>query len=241
LTDREGYVVDTQFFGSDPHGQWLTTLQPIGIDAEPLGLDPLGWYLACRNRFTGSNVPFYVGWSRRSRGDVESHLRGVSMSSSVVTVRAAGSSATTVSTLQLYLLRGAYLLLVLGLGGSVWPAVLAHTSWRLTLSPWVGVGNSLLAALALLAVLGLRYPLRMLPLLFLEVTWKTIWLIAVALPLWRQHGAIDADTAETIRACLMGVVFIFLIPWRYVYSSYVLGAGDRWRQGSPVLPARVQR
>lgn len=35
------------------------------------------------------------------------------MSSSVVTVRAAGSSTTTVSMLQLYLLRGAYLLLVL--------------------------------------------------------------------------------------------------------------------------------
>jgi len=154
------------------------------------------------------------------------------MSSISMAVPDSGASAPDVSTPQLYLLRAAYLILVLGLGSTVWPAMIAHTTWTLTLSPWRGVGNSLLAALGLLATLGLRYPLKMLPLLFFEVTWKTIWLIAVALPLWRQHGAIDADMAETIRACFMGVVFLFLIPWRYVYSTLVQGAGDRWRSES---------
>jgi hypothetical protein len=151
------------------------------------------------------------------------------MSSNSVVVPTSRASAPEVSTVQLYLLRAGYLILVLGLGTTVWPAMIAHTTWTLTLSPWRGVGNSLLAALALLAALGVRYPLKMLPLLFFEVTWKAIWLIAVALPLWRRHGTIDADMAETIRACLMGVVFLFLIPWRYVYSSFVQGAGDRWK------------
>ncbi len=134
-----------------------------------------------------------------------------------------------VSLVQLYLLRVAYLLLVVGLGTSVWPAMLHHVPWALTLSPWNGVGNSMLAAMALLAILGLRYPLKMLPLLFFEIAWKAIWLIAVALPLWQSHEQIGADVAETIRACLMAVIFPLVIPWRYVLDNFALNAGDRWR------------
>jgi hypothetical protein len=37
-----------------------------------------------------------------------------------------------------------------------------------------GVVRSVLAAVSLLAVLGIRYPLKMLPLLFFELVWKTI-------------------------------------------------------------------
>jgi hypothetical protein len=134
-----------------------------------------------------------------------------------------------VSLVQLYLLRVAYLLLVVGLGTSVWPAMLHHVPWALTLSPWNGVGNSMLAAMALLAILGLRYPLKMLPLLFFEIAWKAIWLIVVALPLWQSHEQIGADVAETIRACLMAVIFPLVIPWRYVLDNFALNAGDRWR------------
>jgi hypothetical protein len=134
-----------------------------------------------------------------------------------------------VSLLYLYLLRAAYLLLIIGLGTSVWPALLAHQSWPLTLSPWRGIGTSLIAALPLLAILGLRYPLKMLPLLLFEVTWKAIWLIAVALPPWLNHSAIDADMAATTQACLMAVVFLFVIPWRYVFDNFVQQRGDRWR------------
>jgi hypothetical protein len=134
-----------------------------------------------------------------------------------------------VSPVSLYLLRAAYALLVVGLGLTVWPAVIQRVAWPLTLSPWYGVGDSLLAALSLLAILGLRYPLKMLPLLFFEMTWKAIWLLAVALPMWATHAPIDAATAATIQACLMAVIFPFLIPWRYVAGTFVLQPGDRWR------------
>ena len=144
-------------------------------------------------------------------------------------VPASRAPSHQVSLVHLYLLRGAYLLLVVGLSTSVWPALFAHTSWPLTLSPWRGIGTSMVAALPLLALFGLRYPLKMLPLLIYEVTWKTIWLLAVALPVWLSHGVIDDDLAATIKACLMILPFYLIIPWRYVFTTFVRQPGDRWK------------
>lgn len=132
---------------------------------------------------------------------------------------------TGVPLWRLYALRSGYLLLVVGLGTQIWPAMFGHAH------PWElmhGVVNCMLAALSALAVLGLRYPLRMLPLLFFELAWKIIWLTAVALPLWRA-GTMDADTVATAQACLMAVIFPILIPWRHVIAKYVTAPGDRWR------------
>ena len=75
----------------------------------------------------------------------------------------------------------------------------------------------MLAALSALAVLGLWRPLAMLPLLLFEVAWKAIWLVAVAGPLYAAHIA-DAATVETTWECLLGVVFLLVIPWDYVAS-----------------------
>ncbi len=132
-----------------------------------------------------------------------------------------GGELTEVSVFRLYLLRALYLLIAVGLGPTIWPQVIHHP---LTMH---GSTSSLLAAVGVLAVLGIRYPLQMLPLLFFEMVWKTIWLVAVALPLWSAHR-IDADTAESIRACLMGIIVPIVIPWRYVFENYVKKHGDRW-------------
>lgn len=56
-----------------------------------------------------------------------------------------------------------------------------------------GVVACLLTAMSLLAFLGLRYPIRMLPILLFEVTWKVIWIAAVALP----HLVADDINAAT--------------------------------------------
>jgi len=126
---------------------------------------------------------------------------------------------------RLYALRAGYLLLVLGLGSVVWPGVIHHDK------PWElmqGVVHCMLAAMSALALLGLRYPLRMLPLLFFEIAWKAIWLLVVALPAWRAHQ-MGPDTLETAFECLMAVVFLVVIPWGYVAANYGFGRGDRWR------------
>jgi len=86
----------------------------------------------------------------------------------------------------------------------------------------------LLAGLGATAALGLRYPVQMLPVLLFELVWKAIYLTAFALPLWSAHQ-ITAAVAEDIKACLMVVIFIPLIPWGYVFAHYVLKHGDRWK------------
>lgn len=130
-----------------------------------------------------------------------------------------------VSLFRLYTLRACYFILAAGLGTYYWPSVIQHTS---QFAAAEGIRYALLAGLGLTAVLGLRYPLRMVPLLLFELTWKAIYLVAFALPLWRAHQ-IDAAVAADIQAVLMVVIFVPLIPWRYVYGQYVVSRGDRWR------------
>jgi hypothetical protein len=136
-----------------------------------------------------------------------------------------GAPARQVSLLRLYALRAVYLLIAVAMGGQIWPLIFHHRPWELM----HGVADCMLAAITALALLGVRYPLKMLPLLFVEMAWKSIWLLAVALPIWRSGQAFDADTAETVKACLMGVIFPLVIPWRYVFAHYVRAPGDRWR------------
>lgn len=131
---------------------------------------------------------------------------------------------TQISLSRLYALRAGYLLIAGGLAATVWPLVITHPpQWPLMNS----VVCSLLAALAVLAAIGIRCPLQMLPVLLFELTRKTIWLIAVALPLW-SADQMDARTWETVTDCLPAVILIPLIPWRYVISEYVTKPGDRW-------------
>ena len=126
---------------------------------------------------------------------------------------------------RLYMLRAMYLLMAVGLGLTIWPTILNHKpEWPL----WNGVGCALLGAIGLLAWVGLRHPLKMLPLLFVELAWKAIWLLAVALPLW-SAGQLDPRTAETVRDCLLVILVPIVIPWPYVWRHYVRAPGERWR------------
>ena len=134
-----------------------------------------------------------------------------------------------VSLFRLYLLRALYLLIVVGLGIVQWPEVInqfiqQENSWELM----DGVVACMLTAFSVLSILGLRYPLQMLPLLLWELVWKSIWLIVVALPLW-SAGQMDESTWATAYACLMVVIVPFVIPWRFVFAHYVKKRGDRWR------------
>jgi hypothetical protein len=133
-----------------------------------------------------------------------------------------------VSTFRLYLLRAMYVFTVVGLAIEKLPALL-HPA---TLSPGDSVILSVLGATALLAVLGIRYPIKMLPLLFFEFVWKVIWILVFGLPLLLS-GGLDPNVSfggtESLIACLVGVVLVPLVmPWGYVFKHYLKVPGDRW-------------
>ncbi|MGZ3196751.1 MAG: hypothetical protein ACXU60_06600 [Croceibacterium sp.] len=132
-------------------------------------------------------------------------------------------SAGDVSLVRLYVLRATYLLLAAGLGATIVPVLLRHEPTAR------GVIPSLLGAVWLLAFVGLRYPLQMVPLLMFEFAWKTIWLIAFGLPQW-SSGQLPPTFAEDFRAIAAGVILMpIVIPWGYVYRHYGKRAADRWR------------
>ncbi len=130
-----------------------------------------------------------------------------------------------VSLLRLYTLRLCYLILAGGIGTFFWPYIIHHTSeFAIT----EGIRFSLLGGLGLAAILGIRYPVQMIPLLLFELIWKGIYLVAFALPLWSAHQINDAVAAD-IQSVLMVVIFIPLIPWGYVFRNYIVKRGDRWK------------
>jgi hypothetical protein len=127
---------------------------------------------------------------------------------------------------RLYLLRFGYLVMAVGLAATKWPLLINHDG------PWPlfeGVEICMLVALSLLSFLGLRYPIRMLPILLFEIGWKTIWVAVVVLPLW-VSDQLDQATADVFYTCLVVLIVIAVIPWRYVFRQYVVKQGDPWRR-----------
>src|SRR5467141_3850147 len=131
-----------------------------------------------------------------------------------------------VSTVRMYAMRLVYLLNFVGLGLMAWPAVLSPAK---PLGLLDGVAFSFWAALSALAGLGVRYPLQMLPLLLLQLFYKSVWLVAVALPL-RSAGQWDSRATGLTRTFVIPVVIdLLVIPWAYVYANYIKKPGDSWR------------
>jgi hypothetical protein len=124
---------------------------------------------------------------------------------------------------RLTLMRAGYLLMGLGLALVKWP-LLTDAS---TMPLYEGVTLCLLTAMSLLALLGLRYPVKMVPVLLFEVTWKLLWLGLVALPR-AVSGTIDSATTELVVNCSLVVVILAVTPWPYVWRTYARASGDRW-------------
>jgi hypothetical protein len=146
----------------------------------------------------------------------------IQMTSHFHDLTASRTVSADVSTFRLYLLRTLYLLNFAGLGLAVWPELINHrTLW----DPLAGVAFSFWATLALLCGLGLRYPLQMLPVLLMQLFYKSIWLVAVMLPRW-SAGRSTAMTKDFVMGLIADLI---VIPWPYVFSKYVKNHGDRWK------------
>jgi hypothetical protein len=123
-----------------------------------------------------------------------------------------------------------YLFIVLGLGTFLWPEILnPNRHWELM----QGENSCMLAAFSIMSLIGIRYPLQMLPVLLWEVTWKTMWLILVPLP-QLIAGHVDKALDPTIFAISMVVLVYAAIPWGYVHQRYIVARSERW--GAVTVP-----
>lgn len=127
---------------------------------------------------------------------------------------------------RLQVLRAFYLLVSVGLALNFGPLMFQHSDlW----AQRKGETAALLSGLAILCVWGLRYPLQLLPLLIFELIWKTVWLLAIGYPLWR-NGAMTPAVQGTAVACWAGLVLTPLVlPWRYIVHHYVRKPAERFR------------
>lgn len=133
----------------------------------------------------------------------------------------------SVATWRLHALRLSYLLIAAVMGFFVWQQLLFEAG------PWPAprvIAKSMLASLALLSLLGLRYPLQMLPLLLLETLWKTLAIGLVIVPAW-LGDRLAPDLRVLFDECIGVVVLYAVMPWPYVWARYVRHPAEAWRGG----------
>jgi hypothetical protein len=129
-----------------------------------------------------------------------------------------------VSVARLNLMRAGYLLMAAGLVVVKWP----HLPEAHTMPLYEGVTLCLLVAVSLLAMLGLRHPVALLPVLVFESVWKLLWLAVVALPR-AVSGDLDDAATDVMVNCSLVVLIIAVVPWGHVWRTWLSAPGDRWR------------
>ncbi len=128
------------------------------------------------------------------------------------------------STFRLVLMRVPFVLTGVLFSITAWSTLLNH--WG-TFEPTEGVAYAFWGALSLIAVIGIRFPVKMLPILLLQFGYKLIWILAVGYPLYTR-GELDADAEALFRANAIGVgLDLIAIPWFYAINEYVFEAFRR--------------
>jgi hypothetical protein len=125
-----------------------------------------------------------------------------------------------VSIFRIYLLRGFYFLAIPLLGIQVWTELFTHEGpWQ----PLPAVAFSFWAAFSALAILGIIHPLKMIPLLLIQFSYKLIWLVVVAYPLWSASQLTGSTAVVLTKANGIGLILdMLIIPWPYVLKNYIL-------------------
>ena len=141
-----------------------------------------------------------------------------------------------VSPLRLYGLRLLYAGNFLFVGTNAFASLLNPDR---PLPQLTGVAFSFWAALGVLSGLGLRYPLRMLPVLFMQLFYKVTWLATIALPVWTS-GQWETSAPSLFPMMLGGVVMdVVVIPWPYVVANFIRAPGDSWKLASRSAPSAL--
>ncbi|MBO0323786.1 hypothetical protein J0X14_15860 [Muricauda sp. CAU 1633] len=118
---------------------------------------------------------------------------------------------------RIYMMSGLFFLNFISLAVDNWSIILFTKE---QLDPLSGVGVSFYAALSLLSLFGIRFPLKFTPLLLIQLIYKSAWLLGVYLPAINL-GAINANIQSWFLPMAIGIVIdVVVIPWKYVYVEY---------------------
>jgi len=124
-----------------------------------------------------------------------------------------------VPRINIYLLRILYTLVFVFLSYDSWTHILNHKgNWEVTDATawcvWLGYGA--------ISWIGIINPLKMLPIVLLEIVYKTAWLFIVAYPLWSKNELIGSSAENTTNVFLLVILPIVAMPWRYFFTTYIL-------------------
>jgi hypothetical protein len=143
------------------------------------------------------------------------------MTFSLMTIFQRDDQHEGVRKISIYLLQLVFILMFFVLGKDTWTHILTHKgSWE----PDDAVAWCVWTAFATLAGLGIFHPLKMLPILLLEIFYKVLWLIIVAYPLWSAGTLASSSAQGTTSAFLWVLLPIVAVPWGYVARSYIYGS-----------------
>lgn len=152
------------------------------------------------------------------------------MAISVLGIFRRSSKYKGVRPINIYLLRLLYILMFFVLGKQTWTQILTHQGpWE----PFEAVAWCVWTGFATVAGLGILRPLKMLPIVLLEIFYKVLWLTIVAYPLWVK-GALWGSPAEAITTPFLWVILpIVAVPWGYAFVNYIYNPGSRNKAAVP--------
>ena len=135
-----------------------------------------------------------------------------------------------VRPVQIYLLRFVFTLTFVFIGMFSWTTILNFQGeWK----PVNAVAFSMWAAYSTMSILGIIKPLKMLPIIVLQIFYKLVWLCIVAYPLWVE-GRLSGSDAEQMTKDFMWIILpIVAMPWRYFFRSFFVNRNALSNQRMP--------
>tara|TARA_B110000444_G_C18469603_1_gene424068 strand:+ start:98 stop:550 length:453 start_codon:yes stop_codon:yes gene_type:complete len=122
--------------------------------------------------------------------------------------------------INIYAMRLIFLLMAVFLGYDVWGYIIAYQGMWF---PTEAMDWSVWAAFSLIAILGIFRTVEMIPVLLVEIAYKLIWLVLVALPLWRDGNLTSTTSDGMFLPFALVVLPMVAVPWGYVFNRYIRG------------------
>jgi hypothetical protein len=125
-----------------------------------------------------------------------------------------------VAPINIYAMRLLFALMFVFLSYDSWNYILNHKgTWEVTDAVawcvWLGYGA--------ISWIGVIRPLKMLPIVLLEIVYKTAWLCVVAYPLWQKNELSGSPAEYTSTVFIFVILPIVFMPWRYFFRTCILG------------------